>query len=499
MVNIWAEEQQRPLWIKGRYVWLLAFLVSFLFSACAKTTPSQKTLKDLHVRTQERLFLSAKSEFEATHYSTAIQKLSRFISTFPRSTFNSEVIWMLARSYHESGNIEEARRYYQRVLSEAKAKTYHQDTQNHLAHLRSLSSFASQHQAEVLAIQMSWKQWLQGGTWNTVRLKNMANRGVTTQLINLGCGLKREEVYMLFDPPQIKMSAKSPLPDFLSFVKRAHREGIAVFIGVNLRCLGWLHAGSNKPWADRAYDYSTKTIRATRYFDVFNPDYQDFLKKMLTQISYTGVDGIVFLSDAPMGMSEGLTPVALDKFRQAFGVSLSPQQVFSEKGVSNGRQDAMPRDLARKVLPPKNSKFWRWVGWRARTRLMILRDLLQFVKKKRPQIQIALEVFSDGLTDPLRTLVHYAEDILESRHGDFSFLLVDLNAPHRLNSQSEHASLEGVAKRLLDLTEDPTKIWLTVPNRMEVKAWSSDSLKALTRTSNIPQGMGLVYDLRPFS
>ena len=105
---------------------------------------------------------------------------------------------------------------------------------------------------------------------------------------------------------------------------------MTVFLGVNIRCLGSLGDNPSPQWMDRAYDHSTQTIRSTQYFDVFNPGYQKFVKNVLVQLMNLGVDGIVFLGDAPMGMFDGLTPVALRKFEKAFGAAFSPKKVFRE-------------------------------------------------------------------------------------------------------------------------------------------------------------------------
>ena len=131
-------------------------------------------------------------------------------------------------------------------------------------------------------------------------------------------------------------------------------------------------------------------------------------------------------------------------------------------------------------------------------RLNVLEDFSNTLRSKDPRIQVALEIYAGSLNDPLKTLLRFNEDILESQNRDFSFFLVDVDGPTS-NGTASQESLHMLAKRILEVTKDPTKIWLTIPRKMEVKTWSSESLQDLTRGMHIPQGIGLVYDLRPLS
>ncbi len=486
--------------------WIFLILVSVLVSACGKTAPRQPTLEGIQMRSQERLFHSAKAEFLAARYGQAVQRLRRFSSMYPRSSYQAEVLWLLARSFHELGETELALKHYQRVLNRGEAEVFHVKTRKHMASLQSSMPMPLRHQGDVFALQMTLGQWLQGRDW-TARLKNMSRRGVTTQVINLECGLPKKHGAFLFRTSSRLRSSITPLSwDFPLYVKQSHEQKMSVFLGVNIRCLGWLDPDSNTRWADRAYDQDSQKLRSTKYLDIFNPEYQKVLKKMLKQLASTGVDGIIFRGEAPMGMFDGLTPIALAKFQQKFGGVFQPQSSFAKSAVV-GKRRARHSVQQEEISLPKDSGFWRWVGWRARARLEVLYDLMRTLKGSHSNIQVALEVSARGLTDPLRSLVLFTEDILESTRGEFSFLLVDFRKTRdltrgslsRANGGMFHESLPILAKRFLEITKDPTKIWLTVPRKMEAHRWSSDSLKDLTRDTNIPQGIGLVYDLRPFS
>ncbi|GJL61853.1 MAG: hypothetical protein NPIRA04_05070 [Nitrospirales bacterium] len=496
--------------------WFWLLLVALLFSACGKSAPSQKPVEvqDLQVRSQERIVHAAKSDVLSARYAQAIEKLNRFLSTYPSSSFESEVRWLLARSYHKSGKVKTALKHYQQVLDQGEGSVHYQEAQQYKDQIQAsltppdppLTAPATRppsiprirQPAEVFALQMTLGQWVEGRNWKT-RLKNMSRRGVTTQLINLECGMLKEDAGALFRSSSSLGTDSSGLSQsFSSFVMHAHQHGLSVFLGVNVRCLGRLLDGdSGSRWADRAYDHQTKGLRSTQYFDLFNREYQIFLKDILAVLASTGIDGIVFLDDAPMGMFDGVTPIALKKFQQEFGLKFHPQKVFAIKSL-NGKMG--------RVVPPKESEFWRWIGWRSRAQLKVLRDLMDSIRQSHSKVQVALELYAGGLNEPLRTLLQLNEDILESNNLDFSFLVVDVDGPQRIEGSSgglpgrfQQESLSKVAKRFLEIFKDPTRLWLTVPKKLGMKAWSSESLKELTGEADVPQGIGLVYDLRPFS
>lgn len=516
MIMAWTRRDVESQGTNRTSYWFWLLLVALLFSACGKSAPSQKPVQvqDLQVRSQERIFHSAKSDVLSGRYAQAIEKLNRFLSTYPRSSFESEVRWLLARSYHESGKIKTALKHYQQVLDQAESHAHHQEAQQYRDQIHASltpppaapptpqvtppSSIPRiRQQAEVFALQMTLGQWAEGRDWKT-RLKNMSRRGVTTQLINLECGMMKEDAGALFQPSSSVDADPSGLSQsFSSFVTHAHQHGLTVFLGVNVRCLGRLDVDSGNRWADRAYDQQTKGLRSTQYFDLFNREYQNFLKDILAVLASSGIDGIVFLDDAPLGMFDGVTPIALKKFQQEFGLTFHPQKVFAIKSLNR---------KSGRIAPPKESEFWRWIGWRSRAQLKVLQDLMDSVRQSHSKFQVALELYAGGLNEPLRTLLQLNEDILESHHLDFSFLVVDMDGPQRIQGSSDglpgrfqQESLSKVAKRFLEIFKDPTRLWLTVPRKLGMKAWSSESLKELTGEADVPKGIGLVYDLRPFS
>ncbi len=503
MVETWTWGQGKCQSLgRGSSWWFLLFLIPFVLSACGKTAPRHVNPEGIELRSQERLFHSARAEFLAAQYPQAIQDLQRFVSTYPHSVFQSKAMWMLARSYHESGDVEHALIQYQAVLDHEQAEAYHQAARKYMVTLQ--PSVVPLPDGDVVVLQMTVSQWREGRDW-AVRLKNMARRGVTTHLIDLECGLTTKDADFLFgESLATSMSSSTSSHDFSIFVQHAHQQGLAVFIGVNIRCLGRMDPASHRRWADHAYVPQADALQATRYFDIFNSEYQTFLKKKLVQLGGTGIDGIVFLGDAPMGMFDGVTPIALAKFQQKFGKVFHPRQVFAgEKRTAQTISTSRPEQ--NRIILPEDVGFWRWVGWRARERLAVLQVLMGHLQSVYPKIQVSLEVSSGGLSDPLKTLVHFTEDILESQRGQFSFFLVDVHEERpfggasQLHGRSVPASLPRIAEQFLEVTKDPTKVWLTMPRKLEAQRWSSGSLKDVQGDVDIPQGMGLVYDLRPFS
>ena len=251
--------------ITGAAFWLSLLLVSCLVTACGKSVAPQQSLEDLHVRSQERLYAEAKRAFLTEQYPQAIRKLRRFLATYPRSPLEWDVTWLLARAYDRSGEAKYARQLYQQVLSHEAARAFHQEAKEYLARLPALPKAIVRDPSNVFALQMTLEQWLEGDDWNT-RLKNMENRGVTAQLINIECGVKKQEAaFLLAGVPIMQPIRKDPKLDFVTFVRESHKQGMAVFLGVNIRCLGSLRDDPPSGWMDRAYNRGTQTIRSTKH------------------------------------------------------------------------------------------------------------------------------------------------------------------------------------------------------------------------------------------
>ena len=63
-------------------------------------------------------------------------------------------------------------------------------------------------------------------------------------------------------------------------------------------------------------------------------------------------------------------------------------------------------DGAMNRYPPE---FWRWVGWKARERTKILERLGRAMRLHATNLQLALEVHQEAVTDPRAALVYYGK------------------------------------------------------------------------------------------
>ncbi len=451
------------------------------------------------------MYYQARNEFQNGQYSQAIQHFERFLTTYPKSSFEIEAQWFLARSYHESGDVSQAIDQYRLVASRPQSKRYHPKALRYIDTLESLSTLAVRHKGEVLAVHLSLEQILHARDWN-VTLQKMKRRGVTTQLMRVECRPSKQAIEFLLQQEGSARSTKvSTLEGFPAFVQQAHQQGIDVFIGINLRCLGWLNAKANVHFADRAYDQVTRRLRPTNYFDIFNSAYQVYMKKVVSQLAELKIDGIVLLADTPLGLYEGLTPTSISMFERTFQIPFHPQKVFRPESFN--RSSPMMKAERGMGSPslPKDPVYWRWIGWRVRERLTVLQQLKDGIKRRDPQLQVALEVHARTLHDPIEGLARYTEDLLELQQKDFAFFLIGTHGEWNKKVGFEGSqlvsqeNLRNLAKRFLDLTKDPTKIWLTLPISKTREKWSSESLSGLSRDANLPQGMGVVYDLRSYS
>ena len=79
---------------------------------------------------------------------------------------------------------------------------------------------------------------------------------------------------------------------FGEWVARARAQGLLVYASVSLRNMPWIDPALG--WDDRRYDPSTRKLRSSESPDLLHPAFQEYLLGLLADVSFTGIDGILF-------------------------------------------------------------------------------------------------------------------------------------------------------------------------------------------------------------
>ena len=373
-------------------------------------------------------------DFEQGRDTKVINDLNRFLSDHAHSPREREARGLLAQSYERSGKIRAALKQYQMIAQTLPPGQEKKEVAKRIDELEQRLNTGGPRYEPNKVVRASLTQFYTVGN-DPVVLKGLRQDGVTSVLIDFECPGKGVA------PPQptvrtSDVSSQSQLP---SSVNRIHRQGLLVFVGINLRCLGYLDSRSKKAWLDGSYNPVSGKVQSSPYFDIFHPQYQQVMVYEINKLTDNGIDGVVFLAEVPLGMYDGFRPGSVDTFNKAFHTQMNPHTLF-ENGVSNpGSQFSLDQNQPVRVSASKTTEFWRWTGWKARQRLIVLQGLMDQVHEHKPKMSFGLELHSESIEDPLRALTQFSEDFLEAQQRDFEFFFISPQTGRKISVTAKSA------------------------------------------------------------
>ncbi|MGD9852197.1 MAG: tetratricopeptide repeat protein [Nitrospirales bacterium] len=463
------------------------------------TEPEPEKIRQIH----HQMMSEAQTHFAKEELAKAIQDLQRLLALRPNQELEFEGRWMLAQAYRKTGEWKDARDQYQVLASTPDVTPYQHEAKRNFQELEALLEESRRPPQDTQAIRLSFSQLPESEGFDE-GIKRMRGDGVTTLLIDLGCEVRSK--------PKPDSHASVPLSSLetmqamlRSFVTRSHLQNLLVYIGVSPRCVGFWKEPAPVEWHDRSYDLQARDTIESRLFDLFHPQYQRFLLHFLDQVAEAGVDGIIFLGDQPMGPYDGLAPTGIEAFQQAFQTRFIVSEVFRQPiDLGQLRKPILERSVSGNPSIHE-TLFWRWVGWKARERLVVLEQMFHHLRRRHLTLQVGLELHPHGLTDPVRALVEYTEDSMEATRRPFSFFYVRPEIDRQSASNQKQAleklrriSMKAVLSRLLPILDDPRRVWVSSPADGR-KRVSPGTGQESTIMGEYPAGIGVVHDLRAFS
>lgn len=510
------------------HVAVVCLLCVVMFVACGRTRPAQvptgpaslppvvevspgqgppvsKTQQSQNIRQiHERLLKKAQDHFDAQQFQDAIQELTRMLALDPQADLEGDGHWWLGQAYDQVKDWESAQHEYRWLASAPTGQRYQSHSSQRLKEIQGLLEEQKAPPQDTQAIRFALNQ-LPVAEGFEEGITKMKHDGVTTLLIDLGC--ERSALNQTDSQNSEKLPDIGGLQSLLrSYAARSHRAGLLMYVGVNLRCLGNWAPSVHQAWRDRTYQIDTKTFRATKWFDLFHPAYQEFVSRFLMRICKEGVDGVVLLNDHPLGPVDGVTQVGLKRFEKQFGVTFDSSQVFYQ-GFEPLHKDNVSRGGSIQMgANTKDTLFWRWAGWKARQRLAILEAVVERLRSQYPSVQFGLELHPHALTNPVGALVEFAEDAMDATRRAFSFFFVRPEID-RHSTYTEQAVIEklrristkAVLDRLLPVVDDPRRVWVSMPAKGGKRLRSTTAASDASPLQNFPVGIGVVHDLRAFS
>ncbi len=467
--------------------------LSLLLSGCVRSTGPDQRVRGVDDQVERQLLRDATLAFVRADYADAILLLGRFVRTHPHSSRSLEARWWLARSYQESRNLSSAAKHFRLLADVRTPNPYRAEALVRAAQIEDLMEKPTTG-GPVNGILVSFDSLPMSDDPVSGIADKHTIKGATV-LLDVPCGL---------DGKVLRNGQPLSLRAMDSVIRRLHSQGAAVYLGVTLRCLGHVadaQHGTPERWHDRDYTPSSElqtastsgALRRSPYYSLRFGGYREFLVDWLSQLRSLPLTGLVFRSEAPSGMDEGFTPLALKAFEREFGVTFDPVRVLNDYGpISATSSDA---DVH---LP---DVFWKWAGWKARERLRTLRGLVDALRVHLPHLQFGLEVQSQSVVAPLRGLLHFAEDWADMARGPFDVFLTTIkdtspalpraasrgSAAGRDVAVGESEGWAGPVLRMVQSLGTAETVWTILPRR---------ALQTPGLAQMLPEGVRRLYDYR---
>lgn len=445
---------------------------ALLSTGCFRAAKPDVGLQELRTQVEQRVLDDAERAFLRADYSEAIRLLTRFLHNHPQSSRSLDARWWLARSYQEAGHLSSAAEHFRLLTRTQTENPYQAEARLRVSQIEDVLRGAAK-SASIKGIVVSLESMQ---TPIDLVLASAANRQIHGSLILLDvpCGIEgnglREDYALSFE-------------SLAAVIQHMSSRGMAVYLGVRLRCLG--RFAQDQPetlevWSDWEYVPQSGSLRRSPYFSLSVPDYRAFLVEWLSQFRDLPLMGVVLRHETTVGIYEGLNPLTIQSFQQAFDTDFDPVQLFGKYRPATGSR-----------LP---AVFWKWAGWKARERLRILQNMVQTLRGRLPGLQVGIEVQLQSVADPVHGLVHFAEDWVEVAHGPFDVFVTTLegsraSATHAASRGSPAVGSKGwnVIEQMVQYLGRPEKIWTILPH---------PSVPTLRQSDMLPEGVGRLYDYR---
>ncbi len=461
-----------------------------LLSGCARLTGAGPETRALQRQIESRVLDDARQAFVRADYANAIHLLHRFVRAYPRSSLSPEARWWLARSYQGAGDLPSAAEQFRLLAAVPPPNFYRDAAMERAAQLEDLPPPAGAGDGVLVRLDSFHASGDPAFVVEDARVGAGAVVLLDVPCGRDGNGTRREQ------PSSIRTMGTTGAMD--DAVRRLHDRGMAVYLGVTLRCVGQAAEERRAPeqWRDWEYHPASGALRRSSFYSPAFGGYREFLIDWFSQLRDLPLAGLVFRAEAPPGIHEGFSPPALAAFQRAFDVRFDPVRVLTDAGPPSATAAAAA--TADAELP---AVFWKWAGWKARERLRILRTLVDTLRLRLPRLRFGLEVRRESLVDPVYGLAHFADDWAAMARGPFDVFLTtggeaDPASPApRIESRDSSArgkcsaedSKNDPVARMARRLENPGTLWVIVPRRTD---------RAPGRSCPLPDGARRVYDRR---
>ncbi|MCC6139883.1 MAG: tetratricopeptide repeat protein [Nitrospira sp.] len=369
-----------------------------LLCACSQRlapfSPSSAPLEQIHDDpardAQSSLLREAHRAFAQARYPAAVLFFRRVVdSTAAGDPRLAEARWGLGRSYEETGAYRAAMAEYRALATgdpgqDAQTQRFQQQALDRLDQLRQMPGGPRGSVMRQVALGLSLAQLPPVSDW-VAWFQALLKAGVTT---------------VLLDSAGSDGGPEESSDQLRAFIGAAHLASLSVWGALDV------HQGrglSLEPeWVSLSYakrvDLRDGRMPA-KLSDPLHLEYQVAVEGRAASFLRAGCDGILLRARDAQGYAQDYSDGSFQRFASVFGLAITPQQLLGEPGG------------AESVGPDRESIYWRWVGWKARSYGDVAVRIRKLIHDANPAGRLLIEVHGRTVGDPLMGLEQYGEDL----------------------------------------------------------------------------------------
>jgi hypothetical protein len=434
---------------------------------------------------QGRLLQDARSLLTRGEVRDAARLLARLIATYPDSALLSEARWLLARCYEQDGRLQRALEQYE-LVAQVPGTPYTDQAVRRVTELR------AQLRRHASRARVTNGLLLTADAFPTEpQLERLAAAGVTLAVIPVGSAAGVYFQTTLATVAEEKVTRLATV---------AHRHGILVYGAVSLDQMAWVSRSLG--WHDVRYNPILGRLEPSAHLDLFNPAFQEYLLVLAGDLARSGVDGVLFRS-APARLDDGLSSFATEAFEREFHMTLDPATLLMSVRQSSHRNGTGTPGSAMSSGTPAPAEpapvFWQWVGWKARSRAKLLDRMMEVSRRTATDVRFAVELHPESVTEPVKALAQYGEDVLAMNQTPADFLFFRYHAVGTRNGRSRAPVASDLTRTFLQRTGELLggleRVWI-VSGPESGETLSRGSLDPIVDRLGLPEEIGLIYEGR---
>jgi hypothetical protein len=234
----------------------------------------------------------------------------------------------------------------------------------------------------------------------------------------------------------------------------AHNAGFRLFVILPTRSMTFM-LKDHADWEDLYYDVGSGTIQPAGKLDVFNPDVVASIVEQIKDIAGYSVDGILLDEDFNYGPAEGMSPRALEQYKQKYSAAFPARTALADAPQERGPNQSGDE---------YGEAFWNMAELKNQTILQLFKEIVQAARSVNGDVRFGVPLPIQGLfLEGKNLMARHSHDVKNFKKMDVHFFW--LAVPHRDSGQLEHLNYKKrieyfsrTAVSAVSLVNDPAKV-----------------------------------------